>query len=556
MKTMTYSLRMTTESRLRGGTLPAFVALCLAAAFSSAQTPVVQDGRLFDANPQVGGDRYNYQQSRPVSPLLGGNLIASGNVGYGFALRSYSPIESPTAFRAGLGSGALSGFTRDSVSVGDAYSPGGGLTPRVYFDPSRTAPTGAFLQGYYGQQSPAFSPAVGGPARSSNGAMNPWGGSVYGGPPQPAASSMQFPNPGASYGASNRLNPELSSTIFGVQPIRLPDPISGRGTLEQPTYIPQGLAEHDEAESSDSSAGAVGGPLDMRLWVSQGVSQPRSHLSVFAQDDAASILGRDPLTPGMEIPTPTEAPAIATPAGAAPPGPTTLPGSDVFTDMQLALELSQDPSAQWFDEMLKASANADDPAQTPALEAAAPEAAAEFISRVLASPVKTFVGQGDAPVNAALREAEADLHDGRYRDAMRAYERANRLDPANPLPLLGKGHAALAAGEYMTAAASLIAGLDRFQNIARFDVDLKSLIGGGEIVDIRRADLMKLLASHDDPNLRFLLGYLEYHTGMTESGLNNLNEAARKSKPGDLIRRYPEILRQNSANAAATGESE
>jgi hypothetical protein len=43
--------------------------------------------------------------------------------------------------------------------------------------------------------------------------------------------------------------------------------------------------------------------------------------------------------------------------------------------------------------------------------------------------------------------------------------------------------------------------------------------------------------------LRFLLGYLEYHTGDRESGLRNLEMAAAEAELGSIIRRYPAILR-------------
>ncbi len=81
--------------------------------YATAQVPVnpsanvrtgpVQTGRVLDRNPQVGSGGFNY--TRPVSPLLGGNLIANGVAGNGMAFQGFSPIGDPTAFRASLGSG-------------------------------------------------------------------------------------------------------------------------------------------------------------------------------------------------------------------------------------------------------------------------------------------------------------------------------------------------------------------------------------------------------------------------------------------------------------------
>ena len=114
----------------------ALIILAVFAPYSAAQQYIGQNGRLLDANTQIGGNGLN--ATRPVSPLLSGNAVATGNVGRGFSLRSFSPIASPYAFGTGLGSGTLSAFRRDSVSVSDSSFSYGGLTPRVYYDPSQT----------------------------------------------------------------------------------------------------------------------------------------------------------------------------------------------------------------------------------------------------------------------------------------------------------------------------------------------------------------------------------------------------------------------------------
>ena len=186
-------------------------------------------------------------------------------------------------------------------------------------------------------------------------------------------------------------------------------------------------------------------------------------------------------------------------------------------------------------------------AQANALETkSALDAAEQFLTRVFEAPLQTFVGQSASAVNDELRKAETAMALGRYCDAVRHYERVRVLDPANPLPLIGKGHALLAAGEYVSAAVSLLSGLERFPELARFHVDLTALMGSGEIVDIRRADLMRQLARNDDPQLRFLLGYLEVHSGLIEFGMQNQEKAAREAEPGSLIRRYPGMIRHKA----------
>jgi hypothetical protein len=142
-----------------------------------------------------------------------------------------------------------------------------------------------------------------------------------------------------------------------------------------------------------------------------------------------------------------------------------------------------------------------------------------------------------------MLKAEELMRAGHFYEAADRYRAAHQLDPANPLPLIGRGHALLAAGDYRSAAHALIAGIQRYPDITRFAIDLKSLMGGGENVDIRRADIMQRLERKENPALRFLLGYLEYHGGQPERGLQNLEKAAANPLADATIHRYPKMLR-------------
>jgi tetratricopeptide (TPR) repeat protein len=173
--------------------------------------------------------------------------------------------------------------------------------------------------------------------------------------------------------------------------------------------------------------------------------------------------------------------------------------------------------------------------------------AQEFVGQMLQSPVETFHGRGDSALNNELLKAESLLEIGEYYEAVRRYEVAQRLDPLNPLPLIGKGNAFLAAGEYSSATGALIRGFERYPELVEFNFDLTALMGGREIVDIRRADIMRRLAGRDDARLRFLLGYLEYYAGNRESGMANLERAAELDQGSSIISRFPAILRRESA---------
>jgi hypothetical protein len=530
------------------------VVLVLLAGAGRAQQQIVQDGRLFDVNPALDGGRYNYL--RPASPLLGGNPYATGNIGRGLSLRSFSPISSPTAFRADLGSASLSNFMRDSISIGDAYRPGGGLNPTAFYDPVRTAPSVGYLSGFS-----HFSPAT--PGQNPSGqstAGRRWragGFAPYGAPPSP----LQVYDPSrelSSQHVGRRLDTRLSSGIFGPAPPRLPGPLSSEQFRPDLSYAPQQSAPGPLAvDRPETSVDGSRDPLDMRLWPTP-VRDASTPLDLLMQENAARLTAERAWSPTRQAAGPVVGPIEQSRPGgasagvAALPGATLQPGADVFADMQLALELSRNPQPEWYSEIF-ATAGAEvtePPSESPTLsmeqQARAVDAAEQFLTRVFESPLETFVGDSTTAVNEALREAETAMALGRFYDAIRHYERVRVLDPANPLPLIGKGHALLAAGEYISAAVSLINGLERFPEMARFRVDLQALMGGGETVDIRRADLMRQLARNEDPQLRFLLGYLELHSGLIEFGMENLGKAARNAEPGSLIRRYPHMIRHKA----------
>lgn len=519
-----------------------------------AQYPVNQSGRLFDANPQVGGNRIN--AARPLSPLAGGNPYATGNVRFGQSLRSASPISDPTAFRGTLGSSYLSSFRRDSVSAADV---GVGTSidipfARPYYDPSGTAGTSGFLRGQYGPagarpgtatgQVPINIGAPGTGVTNTLDARLDFRTNDAGG----LRSQITGLAPGGSAG-------QLSSTIFGVNPLR-PSALTGDNNPPAAAPLraprPAETSRPPQAGYETPTAPAAPRPLGSR-------ELERTPLDLVLRKEAAPLLERTANTPFSEIVRKTEGPAkpagargngglTAPPAEGGVPPPaeprkletSVLPGFDLFTDMQLALSLARSPSAGWFEDMQTAVRN--NPALAQKYQKAAAQNSEQFLSQMMNTPIRSFVGQGESAVNNELTKAEAQLEIGQFYDAANRFDAAHRLDPSNPLPLIGKGHALLAAGDYLSAATHLLRGLERFPELTRFALDLQTLVGGGEVVDIRRADLLSRLQQREDPQLRFLLGYLEYYTGHQESGLENLRQAARGASPTSIIARYPDML--------------
>ena len=523
----------------------ASMVLALASAGSAnAQYQLQQDGRLFDANPMVGADGRNY--ARPVSPLMGGNAAASGNVRFGGALRGVSPIQDPTAFRGTLGSSTLSAFRRDSVGVGDVqlfknlYQSGPRLmTP--YYDPAGTVATGGYL---LGQTTP-------GVTRLQRQRRTPLTtGDVS---PLDMRLDARVEDGGA---ADARLStaPLMSRSPLTTSLFRtpmLPSPaeadfsgLPGRERASRSMFdegdlrwnATRAAASREDADDADDPAGErrVGTPLDLVL-TDQRIESYVRHTPAPRLGES-SDRGSEPTAPRLGQPGTTSGSERSTQLPVVPVDRNVLPGFDVFSDMQLALTLEEQVDSSWYDEVRETLAGQGE------LGEELPADGRDFAKERLTTPLGSFVGEGESRLNDALAEAERALALGHYYDAAAQFGIAQRVAPQNPLPLLGQAHALLGAGEYSSAALYLVRALQAYPEIARFPIDLRSLMGGGEVVDIRRADIMRRLEEREDVRMRFLLGYLEYHGGEPEQGLKNLERAAAAADPSTPIASYPSLL--------------
>jgi hypothetical protein len=530
-----------------GALLAAFLVMLAPAA---AQTPVQQDGRLLDANPALGGDRFN--TARPMAPLLSGNPYANGNVRYGLALQSFSPISDPTAFRSALGTGALSTFLRDSVSTADYPRDVYGGFRQPYFDASQTAPTAAFLQGLGNYRQPLV-------GANADQATTSGAGSLGMGPlntrlaPQPLSLPPGQPLRNQIVGLTPGWADGRASSIFGT-PTGLPSP--AQLYQQQWPQANAGLTPREQGREADRQmqveqrgnqlpwSAPLATPLDTLI---RGNS-----LALLEQPDRFTLPGaptQPPAQPGAAAPRPlisNQPRAGLNPLPGVEPIPaprdaSMLPGNDVFTDMQLALTLQQNPGADWYKDMQETVR--EHPALADPSRNIGSLGSTEFTNLVTRTPIRTFVGKADSAFNDQMLKAERLLQIGQYYDAEAGYEHAAALDSTNPLPLIGRAHAALGAGDYHSAALFLARGLERFPEFVHFNIDLQALMGGGEVTDIRRADIMRLLAGNEDARLRFLLGYIEYNTGNRQSGLTNLEKAAAETEPTSFIARFPAFLR-------------
>lgn len=516
-----------------------------------AQVGMPGDGRLFDANPGVIGGRYNAAY-RPASPLLIGNSIATGNVGRGFSFQGFSPISDPTAFRAGVGSGALSNFRRDTVSVFDAYRPSHGLTPSLFYDPSTTAPTGNYLTQNYGR------PQSLGP--TSFGTVSPARRDLPGLLDASRPLDMRVRNePQTPDELFNRsintptIRPdERYSAIFGVDRSALPGPARFFDVSQPALDESSSFADRVTGRiRQQRAAPAPFEPLSLRedgLTMTPPAANP---LDLVLQNNVAALIEPDRVRVYSEAPVEAaREPGLSEPERRV--DPSLLPGYDLFSDMRLAAELAEAPTADWFNDFRGYAEGAEN--LTPEQMEIATADSTQFLDRVLNTPMRSFVTPAPTAMNDELAKAEGLMELGRYYDAAARYERAAQLDPLSPLPIIGKAHALLAAGEYLSAATFLARGYERFPQLTKFQSDLAALLGGGEIVDLRRADIMRRLDNEDDYRLRFLLAYIEMNSGMRERGLDNLNRAAEAAPPTSMIRKLPALIGESRDSSDVSSE--
>ncbi|OQZ00196.1 MAG: hypothetical protein B6D36_15465, partial [Planctomycetes bacterium UTPLA1] len=167
---------------------------------------------------------------------------------------------------------------------------------------------------------------------------------------------------------------------------------------------------------------------------------------------------------------------------------------------------------------------------------------AKWASEVIDEPLRTFAGRYKNKLNDYMLAGEDELHRGQYYSAARYFELANSIDPMNPLPLLARGHALAAAGDYRSAVRYITLGIERFPQIAAFRIDLPALLGRPDVFDIRRADLEDKLAVGENRELRFLLGYLELYSGLPDEGIQNLRIAAKASPPESIIGMFVDLI--------------
>ncbi len=545
-----------------------------------------QSGRLLDANNRAFGGRFN---SRVTSGrfqfdagVTANNLIQGNVTGLG-GFQGASPIPGPNAFRVNLPSAGLAGFRARSVDISQLRS--GRIAPSgvAYFDQSNTF---ADLEMIRAQRNIPGSPTMVSPRTNVNRGVPGVTGSMFDddldNPLDARGSRMnnvlvdrrdnrvgsvrQVGLDGNEVTArSDFANADVfasiaQSTLFGspgqLANSRLGQPNgqstesvqdiinrSGRDAVSRRMMREDLLNRSNRIEQDGSDGGLqVGrdGRIDPSSAQAIGVTQrtpfgdaPEAGDDLYARMIDA-LRDREPTSGGLTTPREPRDQRIGD-RGRVP----TATSTDTSRGFD-ALPPSSDRDAPVIRQDDR-STNTDDSSIANDGEEASRRRTARYDS-IIDSPIKTFVTGSQSRVNYHMSLGEAALRNSDFYAAARHFESAMIADRDNPLPLLGRGHALAAAGDYMTAVASITMGIKRFPEIAKFDLDLPALVGQSDIFDQRRADLETLLNAREQYELRFLLGYLETYSGLGADGLNDLQRAAKAAPPDSIIARFPDML--------------
>jgi hypothetical protein len=579
--------------------------LALASAPAWGQFPSQQDGRALDANSQLGSYGINAPVTGPGAPINYGNLIVTGNVTQGRSFRSFSPIRDVSTFSAGLPSAGISNFARDTVSAGQFLQGAGTTTvirPQAFFSVEQTVPTaGAVASGLYPATGSLLSPSY----QNQHVNYFSAGQTPYTAEYQPIEDTRIIDRGSAlrpeiitpndlPVGTRTVANPMLMrSQLLATNP-GLADR-AGTSTTEFTPFgfdsrtlyddtgrigVPDELDHTGLDPATRESLSGTGGetPRQVLSGVDAGASaadelrraqQPVDYRVRMRLDEngvyRVDPAGTTPVGPGTTTNLPTQRDSNAVPQSGTSAldriaGTPTLWSSDtqatspsgVTGELMRPLrpgpalteeESTLPPSALGLREMDRPSA------EPPELMAGSVQPQADLIetgsvdpAEMLNQPVASFAGTADTRINEYLRTAEQHLRDEQYYRAAALYELATMVDPGNPLVWLGHGNALIAAGDYRSAIRSLLRGIEQFPDIGSFRMNLHDFIPNASLLESRRASLEAQLSTRENPEIRFLLGYIEYFTGLKDFGLANLRTAAEAVPDDSVIARFPALL--------------
>lgn len=503
------------------------------------------------------------------------NLPITGNVSSGKHFRGSIPYNSTTAFGAPLGSTSLDSFLRYSAvpqvrsGYPQNYSP--------YYSPTGTVTT--TVPGYQGVFSPSSPRIAGGLGQFQTNQ-----------PADPMAMAEAPQISGGEYSGA------ISSGI-GVSPRLRYWPMSP-SPEEMKGIISNELGD----QLTEPPTSPTGDPLMAPEEYQQRLEQLRRDLdriqSSIPQIEQNPAIDSSTTPPQSPLQQPLQEPSLQLPAATVPPE-RTIEGLQTIPSTDSRLEL-YDPSAgreTGLSTPPEEVGQAAEPDRMPALQrieetARAFDAKSKFLNRSpndqpggatgipdrrpsgtdraaqdIAERSPTDAQQDvrqpssgdDAPqthenpgslaqkqFDHYLTAAQLYMRQGRYYRAADSFTLASVYIPHDPRAHLGRSHALLAAGEYVSSAVSLARAIELDARYALGKVDLVEVIGGPDAFVQRITNLEEQAQGSDASQLQFLLAYVYLRMDQPD-GAGIAIGAARRGLPSSVAANLLEAAIQGTA---------
>ncbi len=462
-----------------------------------------------------------------------------------------TPLSQGSVGGAGGNEGALFGSTIDFSTLGEIDN---SVFQELTADPGNLAQTPA-IHAYFEEESKINAPLFGPSDLPKFDMANPM-----------KASSEEFSR---ALGLDDERNLSITTSTMVTAPPNthmnkafdnvIPDanlailrPLEYGGSRQQPNDTMQNQSGVSRADTGDGKAGALSETdrviqeVDAYLkTVQEGTQADNPNMlwdtggGATGGDNADILSSPDSQIPGFFPRETHNNNANLTPPSFNTDPTQTIPDvGDTYEQMQIA--------AKWMDSLQEQRAAMGSPDDQPMTVSQSAIDALDYVRGSDQHPFGSFASNGANARDTFVRTAEKHLKNEQYHKALAQYAIAAVADPGNALIFLGQGHAHIGAGEYFSATRKLMQGVELFPGIAYFRMDLTEFLDP-HTLDIRRADLEKRLSKKDDYRFRFLLGYIEFYSGLEEFGIVNLRKAAEKAPKASVIARFPDILMRGDA---------
>jgi len=131
-------------------------------------------------------------------------------------------------------------------------------------------------------------------------------------------------------------------------------------------------------------------------------------------------------------------------------------------------------------------------------------------AKEIRGPHKDFKSLANAKFNEYIQAADKFFKQGKYYRAADAYILAGVWSGEHPLPLIGRGHALFAAGEYMSSSYFIQKAITLDPEYASKKFDLPRLLFDPDMIENRLLEVMTWQQKNGSGELAFLMAYLFY----------------------------------------------